>query len=973
MYGQFKRSSVGRRISSLAAAAAVGPGLLLVHGAQAQTAPLQQAAPVTVAQASSPPPTQRPQQPANDAPPQAPAKLEEITITGSRILRPGEASPTPVTSVSTAQLAATTPSNIPDALNKLPEFSGSNNQTTIGNSSANNAGNFLNLRNFGEQRTLILFDGNRVPPTTASGTVDINTLPQGLIERVDVVTGGASAVYGSDAVTGVVNFILNKHFNGIKYDVQTGMSTYGDDGSVKASLVGGTSLFDGRGHIEGSFDHYHSDGIASMLDRPNGQGAWSLTGTGTPSDPFALTGNTRQTYITFGGIALSGPFAGQNFTTNGILSPFFHGAPTGSAGIESGGDGGWDNQTVLTAPLTTDQAFGRFDFDVSDSTEAYLQAGYGHSTTSYDFYPVPEFDMTILSGNGFLPAAAQQQLTATNTPSFVMAKFFDNWPSIVTNAVEQNIDVMTGLDGELSHNLNWHLNFTYGQSQQRVSSPYNINSSRLAASLDAVVNPATGNVTCQVSLTSYASLYPGCQPLNPFGPTSASLGAAAYVLGLTEYTLTNSMYDFSGSVSGPVIRDWAGPVSIALSGEARRLTLDNNSDAQPTATADCTGLRANCIPGATPEWQSNVVASMTAAETVSEGAVEVLVPLLANVTMAKNMDFNGAARFTHYSTSGNVTTWKAGLTWNLTDEIELRGTRSRDIRAPTLTDLYSPLQAGIIGFDDLHTGVNATLFDHNQGNPTLVPEVANTTTVGLVFRPNWWPRASLTLDYFKIHLANAITLIDGNNAAVQQQCEQSNGASPLCALYARPHPFSDRSPDNYPTAVYAEELNVADSETDGVDGELNFDIGSRWQVRGLVSYQPSLKTTEFPGAAPIQAAGVYGLSKTRVALSAGYKSRQWEWDVMERWQSGQLINGTPGLVFDVPNLPSIYYTDLALQFTGWKSIIPYLSVQNAFNKQPPIAPSTFSAGVPGLFYPVPNGGTFDIVGRYFTVGLRGQF
>jgi len=403
------------------------------------------------------------------------------------------------------------------------------------------------------------------------------------------------------------------------------------------------------------------------------------------------------------------------------------------------------------------------------------------------------------------------------------------------------------------------------------------------------------------------------------------------------------------------------------------VTLSNNSSAQPTVTADCTGLRANCTPGVTPEWQSNVVASMSAAETVSEGALETLVPLLADVPLAKSVNLNAAARFTHYSTSGNATTWKAGITWNMADEFAIRATTSRDIRAPTLTDLFSPVQAGIIGFTDLHTGVTGTLFDHNQGNPRLIPEVARTTTAGFVYKPQWWSGSSLTVDYYSIHLSDAITLLDGNNPVVAQQCEQSNGTSPLCALYTRPQPFSDHSAANYPTAVYAEELNVASMRTNGVDAELNFHIGPKWQFRSLVSYQPSLETTQFAGVAPVEAAGVYGISKVRAVLTAGSGIGPLEWNVMERWQSAQGINGTPGLVYHVPNLPAIAYTDLALRFTGWDKITPYASIQNVFNKQPPLAPFPVSSSVPGLFYPVPNGGSFDVVGRYYTVGIRGQF
>jgi iron complex outermembrane recepter protein len=231
--------------------------------------------------------------------PEAAPVLDEVQVTGSRIITNGTQSPTPLTVVSSEQLFTTTPSNLADALNKLPQFAGSQGQAYIQNASSNSTGNFVNLRNLGAQRTLVLFDGDRMPPTAANGTVDVNTLPQMLVQRVDVVTGGASAVYGSDAVAGVVNFVLNKHFNGLEAIAQGGISSRSDDESYRVGLAAGTDLFDKKGHVEVSFEQYDSHGILSNLSRPLGPAMWLATGTGTAANPFALTPNGRQSYITF--------------------------------------------------------------------------------------------------------------------------------------------------------------------------------------------------------------------------------------------------------------------------------------------------------------------------------------------------------------------------------------------------------------------------------------------------------------------------------------------------------------------------------------------------------------------------------------------------------------------------------------------------------------------------------------------------
>src|ERR1700761_6020613 len=174
--------------------------------------------------------------------------VETVTVTGSRVISDIAQSPTPLTVVSAEQLSATTPTDIPDALNKLPDFIGGSTPRTQNNGGSNNSGNTLNLRALGASRTLVLLDGKRVAPSNQNGTTDVDTLPQMLMSRVDVVTGGASAQYGSDAVAGVVNFVLDKNFNGFKYDLNAGISKYGDAAQAKMGIAWGTSLFGGRGH-----------------------------------------------------------------------------------------------------------------------------------------------------------------------------------------------------------------------------------------------------------------------------------------------------------------------------------------------------------------------------------------------------------------------------------------------------------------------------------------------------------------------------------------------------------------------------------------------------------------------------------------------------------------------------------------------------------------------------------------------------
>ncbi|HEX4365962.1 MAG TPA: TonB-dependent receptor, partial [Rhodopila sp.] len=229
---------------------------------------------------------------------------ETVVVTGSRVISDAANSPTPLTVISSADLKATTPSSIPDGLNKLPIFQGSGMVGRPGDGSHNYSSNTLNLRNFGAQRTLVLLDGHRATPSNDDGTVDIDTLPQMLISRVDIVTGGASAVYGSDAVTGVVNFVLDKKFDGLKFDINTGISNYADAAGYNLQGAVGTDLFGGRGHFEASLEYRHRDPV-NQSARPNGptilQASDGEAGTGTAADPFNRIASARRPNSTFGG------------------------------------------------------------------------------------------------------------------------------------------------------------------------------------------------------------------------------------------------------------------------------------------------------------------------------------------------------------------------------------------------------------------------------------------------------------------------------------------------------------------------------------------------------------------------------------------------------------------------------------------------------------------------------------------------
>jgi iron complex outermembrane receptor protein len=939
-----------------------------------------------------------------EVPAQAVQDVESIVVTGSRLIFHSAESPTPVMSLPVQELRSTTPSNLPDALNKLPVFGGSTTPRDTNNASVNSAGNVLNLRNFGSQRTLILMDGHRVAASNANGTVDVDALPQMLIERVEIATGGASAVYGSDAVTGVVNFILDKHFDGMKIDTNAGISAYGDAASYNIGIAAGTDLFGARGHIEGSVRRFYQDGLRND-DRPEGPYDWILTGAGIATNPYVSTAYGRLTryggLITCAGCAVDG----RRFNASGGVSPYAPGTPTGTNGVSVGGDGGYSSLAQITSSLGTSEAFGRFSYDLNDKTSFYVQASGAESYTKGSFqnhaFQTGAVPNTFLKTNPYMPASLAP-LFAGSTPVFSVSGYFDmGYPrsGYQSDGLQRNLQMTTGLDGSLwGDRSSWDLYYTHGEGRLHEDDPTNVNYQRMYAAIDAVAGTTPGSVTCYVSTTANASLYRGCVPINPFGANSVGMNMVTpqmnnYISGDTGFWLTNIMDDVGGGISGNILHLPAGPVRAALSGEARWLGLGIKSNASPTATVDCTDLRIS-VPGApanslcnpvTPLWQNNTVAALPeVTESVREFAAEANVPIFKNLPLVRSLDADLAGRSTDYSTSGTVLTWKIGLNWNFNDEVRLRATNSVDIRAPTLNDLFAPINKGIQTFNDgLHTGVTAQNYSISLGNAALVPEVARTYTAGVLFTPTFFSNFATSVNYYTITVKNAISTISGNNASIQSLCETSGGTSPYCALIIRPSPFNDRSPTNFPTRILSQPINTAFNKLEGFDIEVNYHVvmedidkslPGNLSLRVLTSVQPVNQSIQYPGA-PLT---FHAFPKTRSSAFATYQVGKWSFDILDRWISGFKQATQIGQIYANPRLPSTNYIDLNIDRQveiESNAIDAYLSVENLLDQRPRVNPSTTNAN-PGLYFMGVQGPTaslYDAIGRYYTLGIRAKF
>ena len=941
---------------------------------------------------------------------QAPAdgQVEEVVVTGSRVIANGNQAPTPVTVVATEKLLEAAPANIGDAINRLPQFAAQTSVRGINNAGQNSSAQTISLRRFGANRTLILVDGSRVPPTSLNGSVDTNIIPQTLVQRVEIVTGGASAVYGSDAVTGVVNFIIDRNFNGLKFNSQYGISTYGDTQNWRVGGAAGMPIFGGRGHIEASFEHYDADGLQYFDSRPEGVGFPHVGGTGTAASPFRVFYHARTAGGAYGGLitGYSNPagtatitppvIAGLRdvtFKANGVPSPFVHGDTTitGISTLESGGDGTILQTASIASALMTNQAFARFDFDVTDTVHFHAQASYNAATNYFPYLSAGGFSAAIRTGNPFIPASIQQIMTANNLQYITVSKTAqrdDPYPLADIKTFSTNVMFKTGLEGRILDNWDWSVGYLYARSAAHTSNLNNRLRNRIAAAADAVVNPANGRIVCAVSLTPFAGLYPGCEPANPFGPTALSPTSSEWMTEESAFTLSNLMHDVNFSVTGSPFSIWAGPVTAAISGEYRFANIRTRSNADPTELADCTGLRVvgdNCIQGTTTAWASDTKGEQFAKQNVKEIAGELLIPLIRDVPFFQSFEVNLAGRLTDYSTSGRVETWKVGGAWQVNDDVRVRGTMSRDIRAPTLNDLFSPVTARPLGFSDLHTNRVQGMSQFTQGNKDLVPEVARTNTLGIVYQPTWAPRLSLALDYFEITINNAIANLSANTASVQRECEDSNGTSLLCTLFERPLPFSDHSAANFPTKTYSMVLNSAAAWTRGWDFEANYrlqladvfaDVPGDFAIRMIGTYQPVSKNKSTAGLPASESAGNAGFSKLRINLNTAYSNGGFNLAITNRWQSHQWFSN-PRDNFDIRGkngdgkIPQYVYTDVNISYRteiGGHEITPYLTIENLFNTRPPLAGSGNAAI--GLFFPSASG--FDVIGRYFTIGVRGR-
>jgi outer membrane receptor protein involved in Fe transport len=971
-------------------------------------------------------------------------ELGVITVTGSRTITEVVKSPTPITSVNIAELAVTTPSDTADALNKLPTIMGGRTPRNQGNGSTNNGGNTLSLRNFGPSRTLVLLNGHRIAPNNQDGSVNIDVLPQMLVQKVDIVTGGASAIYGSDAVAGVVNYVLDKDFTGLSVKADYGMSKYNDGDQYQLGAAWGTGLFSDRGHFEVAA-RYRKQDMIPISDRPYGEDgqAWLLTGNGSVANPFRNTPNSR--------VFNSGPNAGNvvcgascafnnnTFDAAGNLVPMVHGTATGSPPVESGGDGAYIKYGTFRSELEMKDVFTRFDLDLGESANWYVQGSWAQAENASDWIqwvvsPSGGRPNSIFSNNPYITPATQALLgsgiqcgtagatgrlclpatpptspqtgsTPPPPPAGAGNVPYLRVPSYTFNTVDgqpandspnrlyrtlgdqKQWNAETGVTGRFGESWNWDVYYNHGNSELTVTNPNNTDNAKYLAAQDAV-NDA-GTIKCWVSTQpQFASLYPGCVPINVVTPGGVTAEAYDYLRTKTSWTLTQELDDIGFSIGGGLGFGLpAGDIIANVSGEARWATYVMDSTAFPTDFVNCTGLRFCLANGAAPlHWVQNTNAEVDAKNHVYEVALEFNVPLFKDIPGLKDVSANLAGRHAKYSDFDAGDSWKIGLNWQIVDWVRFRGTLSSDFRAPNLNELFAPASVTSTGFQDRLTGgSNQGERLVSRGNSDLTPETGKTDTAGLVFTPSFIPRFSFAVDYYQTRLTNSITNISYQSDAIQGLCLASAPAydSNFCSLAIRP--ITDPSDPNYknpavnmPSEIRSSPLNAAVQKTRGFDFQLDWNVdmgGGQFSVRHLVNYQPTNSTLNTP-ASPFYIWAVQPHLMQTTFLS--YEHSGWNVALQNRWLSNtsvktsdNTLNGnTQNYVDSSLDAYDVVDTTVSKQFEfGESKVEAYVSVSNLLDERAPLFPS--NSGLPGLFYPTL--GFYDDMGRFYTAGVRMKF
>ena len=939
--------------------------------------------------------------PSADAPAaEAAQKMDVVTVSGSRIASRGFSQPTPTTSLSAADLEKNAKPNVFNTLIELPALQGSTGRTTGANSTSSGTQGLssLSLRGLSPIRTLTLLDGQRVVGANVSGVTDVSQFPQLLIKRVDVVTGGASASYGSDAVGGVVNFITDKRFSGFKANIEGGQTTYGDDNHATVQAAFGKAFMDDRLHLVGSAEHGREKGV------PNpGFGGQAANGrdwyksTVYTNRGFAATtdGKPQLKVVDYGqqnqyakyGLITEGPLKGTAFGENGAPTQFQYGSNCVGSFCE-GGDlsGNVGSGTSLGMDLTRKVLYGRAGFDLDANNEIYMSASWSEVDATFSPNPgaAKQGNLTMRCDNPYLAQSVRDRCAQAGITTFRYGTANAIFPkNIEVNPTRTMQRLVAGAEGKFDlGGKQWGYNayVEHGENEIEIIVNNMTLNRRYDAAIQAVRAP-DGSIQC----ANPVAVASGCKPINIFGNVPIDAAGWAYIApanGPRQYSKQKQDVA-SFNITGEPFESWAGPVAIATGAEWRKEQYFVKGDPYGNGVfADSPNTAAHpADPILTqPEgnhWYAGNYHSGHGSYSVKEAYLEANVPLLKSDS-AGEVNLNLAGRKTNYSTSGNVNSWKVGATWNTGfDGWRVRAVTSQDVRAPNLSELFAApvVVNGAVNYNTQSVQIQFRTI----GNTKLRPEIARNTVVGLVLnQPSWMPGLSASFDYFDVKVKDVISSLGGQTLV--DLCVAGN--QEICGTMQLTGPAGT----NF---VTAQAFNLASLRSKGYDMELAYrtkanplGIPGRLTFRALATHMKSfLSNSGIPNTIPSEGAGV-NMGNTpdwKVLASQAWDWDKWNVSVSERWisdgvRSNEFIECQTNCPVSTANNRTIFdnsmkgafYVDLGASYKFSDRLSIYGKVDNVGNVDPVAAPQEN----PSIAI---NPALYDVLGRTYRVGLRYKF
>ncbi|WP_343517654.1 TonB-dependent receptor [Sphingomonas sp.] len=944
---------------------------------------------------------------AQNAPAEGAAQEPEIVVTGSRLVRTDLTAPSPTTVVGEEDIQTTSSVTLEKTLNEYPQLAAGNTSTV------NNGGGAgvlpANLRGLGATRTLTLVNGRRFIPADSNGSVDLSSIPDALIKRVEIITGGASAVYGSDAIAGAVNFILDDNFRGLQVSAQAGITDRGDAGSKKLGVTYGVNLEDGRGNIALAVGWAKQDPI-TQASRPFGKvplaeiggqlvysGSGSIPGTRVPLSA-AQRAQLVGVNMTPGGTCTS--ITGIRFGTDGTPLPYCQPEDTYN----------YAPFNLLQRPVERVNVSAIAHYDITEGITAYTEAFYVNTRNDSQLAPDSFTPVT--------PGAASSTLLVPNYATSValspaVRQFFINNRAIFdpdndgTAAVvgsgrradelgtrdsfyeRQSYAITSGLRGEFklgAGDWRWDVFYQYLRNRTDTRSEGVINQTRLSLGLDAVLNGA-GQPVCRSGVQ-------GCVPVSIFGLGAITPQAGAYL------TPTRASYDIfqrqvaGASLSGVLLKLPAGEVPIAVGVEYRKDKYQSTPSAMDL-NGEYGAASNNALAG---EFD------------VKEVFGELRIPILSNTPFFETLAIEGAARYSDYSTVGGVFTWKVGGEYAPVKWIRIRGAYNSAIRAPNINELYSAVGRGFTGGTDpcarpgsgadnrsaalkqfcvsqgipaaeIDTFTQATLglTEESGGNPNLREEKSKTYTVGAVISPPFIPGLNFTVDYFNVEVEDAIFTVNAQQTL--NDCYTNlDATTPTCQSVFR-------LPGGQIDYVRTNLNNIGSLKVRGLDAQIDYrftlppalGIGgedAKLDLKGVASWLFERSIQTLSSVPPQDCAGFYGagcssgsggfiIPDFKLNLSAAYSSGPI--DIRAQGRMIGNLEAYPTVTTIVKKSPSVWYFDLTTTFRASEQFTFMLGVENLLDKMPPILGTTFvgDANVDVSLY--------DTLGRRFFAGVRMKF